>query len=157
MGLHYSNFFPVSLLKKVYEISTFTLYPAKKTKTFTWDWLCKSISSGAQSVTLLQKCLSHPSLLTTIFWNPATHITETGHQIGEKLLIANQLDQSLWWTNQKDWATTVRSYLLHSFLKVHIFAAPFTSNHEQCKYAEPKPFCWAKPACFDFSSSNCAV
>jgi hypothetical protein len=23
-----------------------------------------------------------------------------------------------------------------------------------CKYAGPKPFCWAKPACFDFSSCN---
>jgi hypothetical protein len=26
---------------------------------------------------------------------------------------------------------------------------------ELCYYAEPKPFCWAKPARFDFSSSNC--
>jgi len=28
---------------------------------------------------------------------------------------------------------------------------------EPCYYAEPKPFSWGKPACFDFSSSNVTV
>jgi hypothetical protein len=48
-----------------------------------------------------------------------------------------------------------KSYLLHSFLQVHIIAAaPFTSHHKLGNYAEPNPFSWAKHACFDFSSSN---
>ncbi len=31
---------------------------------------------------------------------------------------------------------------------------PFTSLNKLCTTGLPKPFCWAKPACFDFSSSN---
>jgi len=34
------------------------------------------------------------------------------------------------------------------------FAVPFTSLSKLCKYAGLKPFCGAKPACCDFSSSN---
>jgi hypothetical protein len=34
------------------------------------------------------------------------------------------------------------------------FAVPFTSLSKLCKNAGPKPFCCAKPACFDFTSSN---
>jgi hypothetical protein len=37
-----------------------------------------------------------------------------GQQKGGGLLLANHLDESVWWANQKHWAT-VRSYLLHSF------------------------------------------
>jgi len=69
------------------------------------------------------------------------------------LLIANHLDQSLWWTNQKHWAT-VRSYLLHSFLQVHSTAGPFTSHGNMRNYVEPKPFSWAKLAYVGFSLSN---
>ncbi len=39
-----------------------------------------------------------------------------GQQIGGGLLIANHMDQLLWWANQKHWAA-VRSYLVHSFLQ----------------------------------------
>jgi hypothetical protein len=49
---------------------------------------------------------------------------------------------------QSEHGAAVRSYLLH------YFAAPFRSHHKQYTYAEPKPFPWAKPAHFDFSSSN---
>ncbi len=34
------------------------------------------------------------------------------------------------------------------------FAMPFTSLSKLCKNVGPKPFRWANPACFDFSSSN---
>ncbi len=37
---------------------------------------------------------------------------------------------------------------------MHSFDVHFTSLSKLCKYAGPKPFCWAKPACFDFSSCN---
>jgi hypothetical protein len=34
------------------------------------------------------------------------------------------------------------------------FAVPFASLSIVCKNAGSKAFCWAKPACFDFSSSK---
>ncbi len=34
------------------------------------------------------------------------------------------------------------------------YTVPFTSLNKLCTTGLPKPFCWAKPACFDFSSSN---
>ncbi len=76
-----------------------------------------------------------------------------GQQFGWRLLIANHLDQLLWWVNQKHWAS-VRSYLLHSFLQVHNCAAPFTSHGNERNYAEPKPFSWPELAYVGFSSSN---
>jgi hypothetical protein len=66
------------------------------------------------------------------------------------------LDESLWWANQKHWAG-VRLYLLHSFLQVHSAAARFTGLGNVPNYVEPKPFSWAKPAYFGFSSSNFTV
>ncbi len=92
----------------------------------------------------------HPSSVYVLFCNP-THTTETrrANRWG-RLIIANHLDQSLWWTNQKHWAP-VRSNLLHSFWCR--CTAPFTSHGKLHKYAEPKPISWAKPACGRFSSS----
>ncbi len=43
------------------------------------------------------------------------------------------------------------------FLQVHSIAAPFASHDKVCTSAVRKPFSWAKPACFDFSSSNFTV
>jgi hypothetical protein len=40
---------------------------------------------------------------------------------------------------------------------VHSIAVPFTSHSKLRNYDEPKPFSSAKPAYFDFSSSNFAV
>jgi hypothetical protein len=71
-----------------------------------------------------------------------------GQHIDGKLLIANHLDELLWWANQKHWAA-VRSYWGAESVSV-----PFTSHCKVCNYAEPKPFFWAKQAHFDFSSSN---
>ncbi len=59
-----------------------------------------------------------------------------GEQIGGVLLITNHLDQSLWWANKKH-SQAVRSYLIHSFLWVHIGAAPFTKDSKLSNYAEP--------------------
>jgi hypothetical protein len=103
--------------------------------------------SNAQYVTL-QKKNSHPSLVIYFFASPPIKL-KLGQQIGEGLLIANHLDQSLWWANQKHWAA-VRSYLIHSFLEVHNLGAPFTSHCKLCHYAEPKSFSSAKLAYFDF-------
>jgi hypothetical protein len=58
------------------------------------------------------------------------------------------LDQLLGWANQKH-SVVVRSYLLHSSLH-----EPCTSHSTLCNYAQPKPISWAKPAYFDFASSN---
>jgi hypothetical protein len=48
---------------------------------------------------------------------------------GKELLIASNLDQSLWSTNQKHWAL-VRSYLVHSCLQVRRIAVLFTSHYK---------------------------
>ncbi len=86
-----------------------------------------------------------PAVLSTWPWaNIFSDKTETGTQIGGRLLIANHLDESLWWANQRNWAA-VRSYLLHSFLQVHSAAVPFTSHGNVHNYAYTKPFSWAKP------------
>ncbi len=78
-------------------------------------WSCKNI-------------FSHPSLVIYFFL--------LGQQTGE-LLIANHLDESLWWANQKYWAA-VKSYLLHSFLQVHRVDVRFTS------YGQMMQWCWAQ-------------
>jgi hypothetical protein len=72
------------------------------------------------------------------------------------LLIANQLDQSLWSTNQKYWAA-VGSNFLHSFLEVHNCAAPFTSHCKLHEFGAEKPISWAEPAHFDFFAINFTV
>jgi hypothetical protein len=80
-----------------------------------------SISSSAQYVTL-QKCFSHPSF---VFISPTPPIMlKFVLQIGGRLLIANQLDDSLWLADQKQRAAVcwTKTILLG----------------------------WAKLACFDF-------
>jgi len=67
------------------------------------------ISSSAQYVTL-RKYISHPSLVMYCFATPPIKL-KWGQQIGGGL-IANHLEQSLWWANQKHWAAVI-SYLLH--------------------------------------------
>jgi len=114
----------------------------------------KSISSGAQYVILWKYC-SHPSLVMYSFATPPIK-PKLGQQIGGGLLIANHLDESLWWANQKHWVP-VRSYLLHSYLQVHSAAVPFTSHGNTQNYVEPKRFSEAKLAYFEFSSSNFTV
>ncbi len=118
-----------------------------------WRWQAKSISTGAQYVTLDNKikCLS----LAVFFGNPTNKtVTGTAHTWG--LLIANHLDQSLWSTNEKYWAA-VRSNLLHSFLEVHSCVAPFTNHVKLHEFGAEKPISWAKPAHFDFLAINFTV
>jgi hypothetical protein len=45
-------------------------------------------------------------------------------------------------------------YEVHSSLAGAQLCCIFTSLSKLCKNAEPKPFSWAKQACFDFSSSD---
>ncbi len=58
---------------------------------------------------------------------------------GRRLLIATHLAQSNYLVDQQ---------------QVVGFAVPFTGLFTLCENAGSKPFCWAKPSCFDFSSSN---
>jgi hypothetical protein len=87
-----------------------------------------------------------------------------GQQMGGVVLLL--IPKQTTWTNHYDGPIrsteqqSVRSYLLHSFLlaPAHGLAVPFTSHRKLCaNYAMIKPFSWAKPACFDFSSSNFTV
>jgi len=105
---------------------------------------CKSIPSGAQYVTL-QKYFSHPSLVIYFFATPHLRLKQR-LEIGERL--PNQLDQS-------ETGSSSQIIFIYTLLRqVHSFDVHFTSLSKLCKYAGPKPFCWAKPAWLDFSSCN---
>ncbi len=86
----------------------------------------------------LQKYFSHPSSVIYFFPTPQL-ILKPGLQLGGRLLIATHLYRSTYLANQQQVLG----------LDVHL-----TSFSKLCKNARPKPFCCAKPACFDFSSSN---
>jgi len=95
-------------------------------------WLCKNIF--------------HIQVLVIYFFATPPIKPKLGQQIKVRyyttnsIPISNHLDQSLWWANQKHWPE-VRSYLVHSFLQVHIIAAaPCTTHRRVCKYIEPRLF-----------------
>jgi len=67
-----------------------------------------------------------------------------------ELLIAKHLDQSLWSTNQNNWAP-VRSNLLHSFLEVHNCVAPFTRHGNVHEFGAEKPISWPNRHILTFS------
>jgi hypothetical protein len=75
-----------------------------------------------------RKYFWHPSLVILLFCNP-THKTETGTANMWELLIANHLDESLWWDN-KEQGSRVRSYLLHSSLACAQLCCAF-HQHQQ--------------------------
>ncbi len=72
------------------------------------------VSTGAQYVTL-QNYFSHPNLLVYIFATSPIKL-KLGQEIGGGPIIANHLDQSLCWANEKLWAAVI-SHLIHSFLQ----------------------------------------
>ncbi len=106
-----------------------------KSKIHLKPWFDLRTSPAMLGMQPLRKCFSHPSLDMYSFATPPIK-PKLRQQIGGGLLIANHLNQSLWWANQKHWVA-VRSYLLHSFLQVHSAVAPFTSW-------QPPQLCWAK-------------
>jgi hypothetical protein len=130
---------------------TWALLPRRNKST---NHILEHLHQCAQYGTL-QKQISHPTWAIYFFYTPPIK-PKLGQQIGWGVLITNHFDQSLWWANKKYWAA-VRSYLLHRFMQVRNVAAPFTRQHKLWSFDEPKPFSWAKPAYFHFSSSNCTV
>jgi len=70
---------------------------------------------------------SHPSLVIYFSATPQVKL-KVGHQIGERLLIANHLEQSLWLTNQKH-SAAIRSYLLHSWRRPLLRLLQATANY----------------------------
>jgi hypothetical protein len=121
-------------------------------------WTCKNIFhiqvELSYSVLLCIKLRASPVVLSMwtcknifhiqvelfiVFATPPIKL-KLGQHIYWGLLIANHLDQSLWWANEKHWAA-VRLYVLHSFLHVHRVVASFTSHGN---HMELKPF-----SCFD--------
>ncbi len=107
--------------------STFTLNPAKNKQTHlheTTECVRKSISSGAQFVTL-QKMSFTSKFSYYYFVTPpinsnwrANRWRTTNSKPPGRIIMMHESEN----TEQQ-----VRSYLLHSSLNVHIFAAPFTS------------------------------
>jgi hypothetical protein len=82
----------------------------------------------------LPKYFSNPSLVHYFF--PTQSIINLELQIGGRPLKPIHLGQSTYLADHQ---------------QILGFAMPLTSL---CKTARPKPIFWAKPACFDFSSSN---
>ncbi len=76
------------------------------------------------------------------FWHPRLIIyffpirLKLGLQTGERLLIGAHLD--------------ISNYLANQTAGVRLCCAFYRAQNP----AGPNPFCWAKPACFNFSSSN---
>jgi len=99
-------------------------------------------ASIAQFLTL-HIYFSHPSLVVFILLHLATPRLKLklGQHNGGGPLIANHLDQSWWWANQKHWPP-VRSHLLHSLLQVHTVTVELY---------------WARPAYVDIFSSKFSV
>jgi hypothetical protein len=76
------------------------------------------------------------------------------------LLIANQLDQSLWHTGQSETLSTsqVLFITLFFFYRLHRFARPRTSHGRLCNYVDPKPFLVCQTAILlIFLHPNCTV
>jgi hypothetical protein len=122
-----------------------------------WEWLdwlsyryssCGSVCDPAKEV-------SCPSLVVYFFVTQPIEL-KLGQQIGGAEIIANHLRQSLWWANQKHWAS-VRFYLIHSLWHVYSVDMPFPSHCKLWKCTEPKPLSWAKPAYFDTFPSTFTV
>jgi hypothetical protein len=108
-----------------------------------------------QYVTLLQKNFSHPSFSYILFCNP-THWTELGsaNKLGG-LLIANHLDELLWWADQRN--TTEQVVWLDHICLLSGFFCRYVHHKLSCNDAERAQcplLSRAKLAHFDFSSSN---
>ncbi len=84
------------------------------------------------SILPCKKYFPHPSLVIHFFLTPPREL-KLGLQIRGRLLTATQLDEALGLVNQKRGAAV---------------------GNKLCKNAGWKRFCWAKPACFAFSSFN---
>ncbi len=102
-------------------------------------------------MTLKKYYFSHPSFSYLLFRNPTYKTeTETANTWGWELLIANHLDQSLWWMGQSDTLISSQITFITLFSAGAHNCCAFYESH--CKllynYAEPKPFCWAKLAHF---------
>jgi hypothetical protein len=103
------------------------------------------------------KNISHSSLVMCPFATPAIKL-KLRQQIGGGLLLANHLNQSLWWINQKNSLSTNYIIFITFFLHVHNNVVPFTSHGNMHNYAnQPKPFSWTKPTYVGFVSSNFIV
>jgi hypothetical protein len=102
-----------------------------------------------------KKYFSHPRLVIYYLATPLMKLkTGTANRSGTTnskppgpIVIAAQSEH---------WAS-VRSYLLHSFLRLHSAAVSFTSHPKPVQLCWPKTISWAKPAHFGFSSSNFTV
>jgi hypothetical protein len=88
-----------------------------------------------------------------LFYN-ATHKTETKTANRWELLIANNLDQSLWLANQKQ-GEVIRSSLLDSSLAGTELCC--ASYWPQITFAGEQLFSWSKPAHFHFPSFDFTV
>jgi len=113
-----------------------------------WFLCSKSISSGAQYVTL-PKYFSHPSFsLCTLLQSHLWNWDRDSREVGE-LLIANHLDQSIIMMGQSEILSSSQIIIYYT-----LFCKCRATATCTIVWSQNKPFCWAKPANIGFSSSN---
>jgi hypothetical protein len=98
----------------------------------------------------LANYFSHPSLVIYFVFrhHPYDYNWDWCKQVTDDfVLIANHLDQSLRFDNLKQRGVVGSSCLLHSSLCSSLL---YQSLDKVCTNVRPKPFCWAKPTCFNF-------
>ncbi len=119
---------------------------------FLWITICHILLEHLQRCEVCDPAKKNfTSKFSYLLLSNPTHKIKMGTASGRQL-IANHLHQSIWLANQKQGAA-VRSYYILLWLVLG-FAVPFTSLSKLCKSVGPKPLCWAKLECFDFSSPN---
>ncbi len=80
-----------------------------------------SSTAAVPSMWTLGRYISHPSLVIYVLFCNPTHKTKIGTAKGERLLIANHSDKSLWWATQEKQQLDHKYYtltvdFLHSIL-----------------------------------------
>jgi hypothetical protein len=131
-------------------------------KSATEDSFKKIIFSFWRKIRSVLKIFFTSKFVIYFCTTPAIKLKLGQQIISGELLIANHLNQSLWWAIHEQESDQIyytlfgrcRSYLLHSFLEVQRVDLSFTSHRKSFNYGDPKPFSWAKPAYFDLSSFN---
>jgi len=106
-------------------------------------------SSAVLSMWRWKNIIFHIQVLVLYFFATPPIKPKLGQQIGRgELLIANHLDQSLWWMGQLETLISSQITFITLFSVGAQNCCAFYESH--CKllynYAEPKPFCWAKLA-----------
>jgi len=104
-----------------------------------WKRLSEHLQRCSVPDPILRKYFSHPSLVIYFFATSPIK-PKLWEQIVGGLLIANHLDESLWYSNQKHWSVVRLYFITLFYMQVgSVVAETFTTRHR-----ETTQLCWAK-------------